>query len=255
MRDINDMIDVNFDFTSDTPGYWAGYWDRCNGLGGCGKYDPDSYSPTLLEYTQKLYNRRLPNGQKMELTVPERHTYFVWNDMYFSCDSITCSFRYWGTEKLIWPVYNSLPDYKSTVEKFVRESYTLPGEIIFPMHRNSMNQRRGMHPRIKDRWDLTLECIRRFYEGIDNPLNKILESDRAFYELFVDFKGYVDFFFLNDCVSGDYSKVNIWLDDLDFSKKALPQTVEDYFTFMNGQRNFLEARRRRMQVFIQEHGL
>ena len=56
-----------------------------------------------------------------------------------------------------------------------------------------------------NRWDLTLECIRRFYAGEQTPLDKVLESDREFYNLFVDFKGYVDFFLLQDCVDENYN--------------------------------------------------
>ena len=85
--------------------------------------------------------------------------------------------------------------------------------VIFPVHPNSMNQRRGMNTLISDRWDLTLECIRRHYAGEDSPLSKVIEADKAFYDLFVDFKGYVDFFLLQDCVSGNYSSVNIWMGD------------------------------------------
>lgn len=89
-------------------------------------------------------------------------------------------------------VKEALPDYKNYFEKFTRRSYTLPGEIIFPMHRNSMNQRRGISGKIKDRWDLTLECMRRHYVGEDSPLKSVTDSDAAFYDLFVNFKGYVD---------------------------------------------------------------
>lgn len=249
------MIDVNFDFTSDTPGYWDGYWDRVGGMGGCGKYDPDSYSPALLEYSRILWSRPLPNGEKMELYMPPRHGYYSWKDMYFSCDSITVSFRYWNYKWMIDQVYQKLPDYKKQVEEFTRRTYTMPGEIIFPMHSNSINQRRGMHGKIRDRWDLTMECIRRFYNGEDSPLGKVLESDREFFELFVDFKGYVDYFLLNDCVSEDYSRVQIWLGDASFSKNALPQSVEEYFSFMEKQDRFLEKRRARMQAFIAENGL
>ena len=60
------MIDVNFDFTSDTPGCWDGCWERMNGLGGCGKKDPDSCSPTQLDYSRQLWSRVLPNGERME---------------------------------------------------------------------------------------------------------------------------------------------------------------------------------------------
>jgi len=35
-----------------------------------------------------------------------------------------------------------------------------------------------------------------------------VKNDKEFFELFVDFKGYIDYFYLQDCVSYDYSKVH-----------------------------------------------
>ena len=75
--------------------------------------------------------------------------------------------------------------------------------MIFPKHPSSMNQNKGTNRKISDRWDLTLECIRRYYNGEESPLYKTINRDKEFYDLFVDFKGYVDFFFLQDCVSED----------------------------------------------------
>ena len=40
--------------------------------------------------------------------------------------------------------------------------------IIFPKLRGSMNQDRGTNPMISDRWDLSLECIKRYYEFPEN---------------------------------------------------------------------------------------
>ena len=59
-------IDVDFDFTSDTPGYWDGFWERRNGL-NMGKIDLDTFSPTLSEYHKILWSRDLPNDEKMIL--------------------------------------------------------------------------------------------------------------------------------------------------------------------------------------------
>ena len=61
-----DNIDVTFDFTSDTPYYWDGFWD--NEL-GYSKRDPDLKSPMLRKYHQILWSRELPYGEKMELTM------------------------------------------------------------------------------------------------------------------------------------------------------------------------------------------
>ena len=116
------------------------------------------------------------------------------------------------------------------------------GMIIFPRHRNSINQIRGTNRRICDRWDLTLECIRRYYSDEDGPLSWCLEQDREFFDLFVDFKGYVDFFCLRGCVSNDYSKVNLWLDTELFVEDPLPKTVEEYKSWLDSQHRLVHDR-------------
>ena len=127
--------------------------------------------------------------------------------------------------------------------------------VIFPVHVNSMNQRKGTNLRIADRWDLTLECIRRHYAGEESPLSNVIESDKAFYDLFVDFKGYVDFFFMQDCVSEDYSSVDIWMGDASFKENGLPKTVEDYFKFLVKEHIFLDKRNQRIQEYCIKHNL
>ena len=118
--------------------------------------------------------------------------------------------------------------------------------IIFPKHAGSINQMKGTSPLIKDRWDLTLECIRRYYRGETSPLYKTLLRDKAFFDLFVDFKGYVDFFYLQDCVTGDYGAVKIWQGDWSFNDDPLPKTVEEYLRWIDLQMDFLQKRNKRI---------
>ena len=40
-----ERIDVNFDFTTDTPSYWDNFWQNDDVLGG-GNNDPDALSIT-----------------------------------------------------------------------------------------------------------------------------------------------------------------------------------------------------------------
>ena len=83
----------------------------------------------------------------------------------------------------------------------------------------------------------------------------MIETDKSFYDLFVDFKGYVDFFFLQDCVSEDYSSVNIWMGDASFEKSGLPDTVEEYLNFLVKEHIFLDKRNRRIQEYCIENKL
>lgn len=104
---------------------------------------------------------------------------------------------------------------------------------------------------ISDRWDLTLECIRRYYNGENSPLYNTLIDDKPFFDLFNDFKGYVDFFFLQDAVSKDYSKVNIWCGNSDFVENGLPKTIDEYLNFIDEELKFVEQRNLRIKAYCQ----
>ena len=121
--------------------------------------------------------------------------------------------------------------------------------IIFPKHTGSINQSRGFNKRICDRWDLTLECIRRYYAGDPSPLDAVLKKDKDFFDLFVDFKGYVDFFFLQDCVDINYN-VKLWLDTPFFEGNPMPRNVEEYYSWIDSQLDFVFSRGRRITAFL-----
>jgi len=244
------MIDVSFDFTLDSPKYWDSFWDGNGGL-GCGGSDPDNASPTLQRYHKELWSRQLPNSEIMDLKMGSGSYYLTWKNFRFGSDSIIVSFRYRKYKYMMDQVFQRLPDYKAFFEAFIRRTYTIGGMIIFPKHPSSMNQNKGTNSLISDRWDLTLECIRRYYLGEDSPLYETIKGDKAFYDLFVDFKGYVDFFFLQDCVSKDYSKVDIWCGNGDFKENALPKTVEEYFMFLDKELEFLDKRNARIKAFCE----
>lgn len=245
------MINVSFDFTSDSPNYWDHFWENNGGM-GAGNSDPDSASKTLQQYHRILWSRSLPNGEVMDLRCGIGEKYLTWKDFCFGSDSIIVSFRYQKNRELLDAVAKAISDYKVFMEDFIHQGYTIGGMIIFPKHLESINQKKGIDRLICDRWDLTLECIRRYYQGEDSPLYQTLKKDKAFFNLFVDFKGYVDYFFLQDCVSEDYSHVKIWLGKGDFSESPLPQTVEQYLAWIDAEKDFLKKRNNRIEKFISE---
>ena len=228
------MLDITYDFRTDSRGK-----------------DPDGYSPTLNAYHKALWSKELPNGEVMDLQSGKPPYAFRWKEFWFSSDTIIVEMLHWRNKKIVDQVRDLITDSEGLFAHLVSRSYSIGGTIIFPVHKNSMNQMRGMNILISDRWDLTLECIRRHYTGEESPLSKVIESDKAFYDLFVDFKGYVEFFFLQDCVSEDYSSVNIWIGDASFKKSGLPETVEEYIQFLVKEHIFLDKRNRR----IQEYGI
>jgi len=244
-------LDVDFDFTTDTPQFWEGFWNRKDGLGYCGN-DPDSCSPTLREYHRLLWSRELPNGQTMDLQPGYGSDYLVWDGTRSASDSITTGFRYKRMKPLIDKVADSMDDYRGWMESMIRRSYTIGGMVIFPKHRNSINQCRGTNRMILDRWDLTLECIRWFYSGEESPLSWCLEQDRGFFDLFVDFKGYVDYFLLQDCVSNDCSEVRLWLDTEPFEHDPSPKNVEEYLGWIDCNLDFVSKRNARISKLVRK---
>ena len=237
-------IDVNFDFTTDH-NYWSTY-DK-----GHSESDPDTNSPKLRTYQQLLYSRQTPSGKLLMLKQGKNK-----DDDYLVCDGV----RY-GSDSIINMYAYSLPkiekdieNYENKIIEYIHKGYTIGGEIIFPKHKMSMNQCRGMNHNIKDRFDLTLECIRRFYDGEDNPLNNVLKTDEDFFRMFVDFKGYVDFFFLNDLVSDDYKKVKLFIgsDEDIFNRNPFPQNKQEWEQLLEGQMLFLEKRNERIKIFCRK---
>ena len=241
-------IDVAFDFTSDTPNYWNNFW--YDGVLGGGGADPDAVSKTLQTYHQFLWSKLLPNGEQMNLSMGKGYDYLSWKNFRFGSDSILASFRYSRYRKLLEEVPKTMPNYQSFIEDFIHRTYTIGGSIIFPKE-NSINRARGVNPFIKDRWDLTLECIRRYYKNDSSPLYETLVKNKEFFDLFIDFKGYVDFFYLQDCVSTDYQSVIFWIGDGDLSKNPMPKTVDEYLLWIEKQLDFVSKRNKRIELEIQ----
>lgn len=117
-------------------------------------------------------------------------------------------------------------------EEFRTLGYTIGGMMIFPGNRiggkQTINGARGFNRTIADRFDLTLECIRRHYLGAPSPLAGTISRYRDFFDLFVDFRGYVDFFVLQDLVDRDGSQVDFFMSFDDFKGPSVPRSLEHY---------------------------
>ena len=134
------MIDIHFDFTTDTPHYWEGFWERSGGLGSGGA-DPDKFSPTLKSYHQQLWSKELPNGEKMNLQPGDQYTYLQWRNFRFSSDTIIISLIHWNNKVMVDQINERLGDYKPFFLDLIHQAYTIGGMIIFPQHQGSINQR------------------------------------------------------------------------------------------------------------------
>lgn len=226
-------IDITFDFRSDTP---------------AGK-DPDAYSATLRSYHKQLWSKPLPNGVNFTLddTKPNAYLYHVSDlgEFFLSSDTATHTFSRLPSMSNIIKEINAVE-----VEEFRHLAYTIGSMIIFPSNRidgkSTINGARGFHPLIRDRIDLTLECIRRHYNKEHSPLSDALTRYSNFFGLFENFQGYVDFFLLQDLVSADCSTINFFMPFDEFKTPAIPQSVATYLLYKNCVIKYIHARNQRI---------
>lgn len=220
------FVDISFDTRSDAGGK-----------------DPDSYSATLRNYHRYLWSKRLSNGKDLLLDEQLNNTSEACNFL-FSSDSISNSLR--GQKDYQYMIAQID---KNIVEDFVSAGSRIGGYIIFPKKRidgkMSINQERGINSRISDRFDLTLECIRLYYLGEGSPLYECFSRYHEFFDLFVDFKGYVDFFLLQDLVNENYN-VKFFLPFNGFVYKPRPNSVEEYLIYKNNTVTFVNDRNKRI---------
>ncbi len=219
-------IDATFDFRTDSRGK-----------------DPDTYSPTLKQYHRHLWSKALPTGGELILDKNLKNTSDV-GEFFFSSDSVIHTFTYWvNYQHIIRQV-----DPKVT-EDFVYKSYTIGGMLIFPANqvnrKPTINAARGMNKTISDRLDLTMECIRRYYLDQRSPLYDCLARYDSFFRLFGSFRGYIEFFLLDDMVNSDDS-IRFMHPFEEFGKNVLPANLEEYNTYREKTLEFVDQRNARI---------
>jgi hypothetical protein len=145
-------------------------------------------------------------------------------------------------------------------EEFNRITYTIGAMMVFPGNRvggaMTINGARGLDARIADRFDLTVECIRRYYLGEPSPglLSRTLARYPEFFALFGDFAGYVNFFHLQDLVDEATSTVKFFTPFEDVTTSPLPGTLSEYFWYRQHAIEFVEARNRRIAAHDRARG-
>ena len=225
-------IDLTYDFRADSGGK-----------------DPDAYSATLRRYHQLLWSKPLPSGASFNLLDNVPGAYLLHRsdlgEFILASDSIVPTFSKWTRLKNI---LEQIPP--NETETFRSLSYTMGGMLIFPGNRidgkPTINGARGFNQQISDRFDLTLECIRRFYLGLDSPLSQTLSRYPEFFKLFEDFQGYVEFFLLEDLIADDL-KLKFFMPFNDFQKPTYPKDLKTYLEYRNRSIEFIKARNNRIQ--------
>jgi hypothetical protein len=227
-------IDIGFDFRRDANGR-----------------DPDSHSPTLRRYHQFLWNKPLPCGSIFELSTNTSRAYLYHHtalgEFRLSSDSVMATFT---RRKSMKSIIEQFPI--EEIDWFNTITYTVGGMMIFPSnqvnHQMTINAARGLLRPIADRFDLTLECIRRYYVDVDSPMAAVLSRYSDFFALFKDFHGYVNFFLLDDLVAED-CHVKFFTPFDDFQSSPIPKTLETYREYRRFSIKFVEARNSRIDQF------
>jgi hypothetical protein len=227
------MIDTSFNMYSDANGG-----------------DPDASSSTLKAYHRLLWSKPLPSGHLFDL-FDDKPGYYLYHNSalgHFSLGSDAITHSYKNQFKKKWLV-TQIP--KEVQELFDRGS-TIGAYIIFPNNqidgKHTINQARGIVRLIDDRFDLTLECIRRFYISKPSPLEDVLTRYASFFRLFETFEGYVEFFLLNDLVD-ERGDVRFYLPFDDFQSAPQFKDVKDYLLYKNRVESFIESRNRRIEDY------
>ncbi len=233
-KTCNLIFDTTFDVSTDSNGK-----------------DPDSYSKTLKSYHRLLWSKELPNGNKLILDNELKNTSDA-GCFSFGSDSITHTYSRWKRYQSIIKQVDSME-----IEHFLYIANTVGAYTIFPNNTISgvqtINRARGINRNINDRFDLTLECIRRYYNNEESPLYKELKAYTDFFALFENFKGYVDYFFFQDLVSSDYEKINYFHPFSNFGDNTLPETVEEYLSYKERSVAFVLKRNNRMKEWVENN--
>jgi hypothetical protein len=222
-------IDIDFDFRQDS---------------NCG--DPDTDSQKLYETHKLLWSKMLPCGKIFDLKITGGNygRLLIKNNLgdNLSSDRMCPHFdRKYNGKFNGW-----LSDFER--EELKHKVRTIGGHIIFPAHQKNgftINQARGINRKIGDRFDLTLECIRRFYQKEKSPLYDTFMRYEEFFDLFVDFSGYVDFFMLQD-FTDNQEQIRFSLPFDNFNRPPLPQTVDEYREYKTHTIVLMNSRNKRI---------
>jgi hypothetical protein len=236
------MIDIKFSSLQDTPKDKYGNYK-----------DPDRYSKKLREYHMLLWSKHIDSGHFFGLYPYSKGRMIHRSDsmeFVLSSDSIGHTYRKWDEMSNIVS-HISLDE----MNEFKTLCTSIGGYMIFPAkkvnNQFTINQSRGINKRICDRWDLTLECIRLYYSNQPSPLSKTFANYSSFFNLFKDFKGYVQYFLMQDLVSKNYNSVKFYLPHTEFELNPIPKTLLEYKSYMKNVMEFISKRNLRIEKYCE----
>jgi len=122
---------------------------------------------------------------------------------------------------------------------------TIAGELFFPAHgfgKQSINQARGCNGAVNDMVYLTLDSIRKYYEGKKEyyHLKDAIERYGYFFDRFESFDGYIEY--------------NL-LQDYELLPKKFPTSEAELVEFWKRSVEFMESRAQRIEEYAKQNNL
>ena len=250
------LFDLSFDYETDRPSRT--------------RPDADEDSPRLRLDHQLLWTKALSSGVTFAPTAPpvRREGYLIWTDAtgerhWYGSDAITHSYTKWGSPKALAAAKSALSEAQR--RRYLSPPYTIASSTIWPVRTKDLptiNTARGFGSTgrvLRDRIDLTLECVRLHYRQATNTLTPVLTAYNDFFSLFGDFTEFVEFFHFQDLVTSDFTRVRSLIrpDDVlgktDFECEATPTTVDEYVTYAEATLDFMAHRGNRMADWVEKH--
>ena len=234
------MIDVDFD---------------CRTEATKPKSDPDAVSRTLRHNHQYIWNKPLPNGKLFELDISCRMPLLTHRSELGIFELTSDHMRRTLADRV--ETKNLVNLLTEQLKQFAEDRAWLVSDcILFPCKKvdgkMTINGARGMNSRIGDRFDLTLECIRRHYDGEKSPLADAIARYAGFFRLFESFEGYVNFFMLQDLVDSGLEKVKYHLPFDNFQCNAVPRDLDSYIRYLASLQEFHARRADRVRSWCGE---
>lgn len=84
-------------------------------------------------------------------------------------------------------------------------------------------------------------------------MTETLARYTAFFTLFGDFRGYVEFFLLDDLVTADGSAVKFFSSFDNFHSSPVPNSLEEYLAYRQRAVDFIEGRNERIRAWWANH--
>jgi len=146
------IIDIDYDFAED--------YNK--------NKDPDKYNKKLRIWHKLLWEKYLPNTNTIFTLFDKDYGLFHQSEIgefYLTSDAIVHTYsRGYSNPEII----NRIP--KEEIDNFYHIACRIGAYILFPgykiKNKQTINGVRGCNQKIADRFDLTLECIRLYYNGV-----------------------------------------------------------------------------------------